>query len=362
LYDYDALGNLLKVTSQPSGDWVRYEYDPMGRPVARYEYDAQTAVESYTTGWVWGNQLVEPIAEVDESGVVTARYVYGSRGHVPDYVVKGGETYRIVSDYRGSVRAVVDGEGVVEQRMEYGRWGEVLDDTGPGFQSFGYAGGIWDAETGLVLFGARWYDAGTGRWMSRDPALFGGRQANLYNYVDGAPVTYVDVSGLRRVRDTIPYHLLGSPRFGVNLTNWIGMGLGTVAWLGGGDVSIHDGQVYVEGGGNWNVVELLNLSSATTIGGVVLAEGGKNWSAGANYPHGGCALGPMFGEYNYAAGDTPIRDHEWWHSAQARGLGVMYLPAAAVAWGAQVTSNLAHGRKWNSGTNLLEDSVERLVR
>ena len=34
-------------------------------------------------------------------------------------------------------------------------------------QPFGFAGGLYDAETKLVRFGARDYDAGTGRWTSR---------------------------------------------------------------------------------------------------------------------------------------------------------------------------------------------------
>ncbi|MCB9610787.1 MAG: hypothetical protein H6716_29655, partial [Polyangiaceae bacterium] len=37
------------------------------------------------------------------------------------------------------------------------------------FVPFGFAGGIHDADTGLVRFGARDYDAVTGRWTSKDP-------------------------------------------------------------------------------------------------------------------------------------------------------------------------------------------------
>ena len=185
-YAYDALGNLLSVTL-PDLTVIRYEYDAAGRVVARYEDDV------YDKGWLWESQL-EPVAEVDELGDVTARYVYGSRGHVPDYVVTDQGTYRIVTDYRGSVRMVVDSSGVAAQTIEYGPWGEVLADDAPGFQSFGYAGGLYDADTGLVLFGARWYDAETGRWVRKDPARFGGG-VNLYQYAYGSPLASVDPSG-----------------------------------------------------------------------------------------------------------------------------------------------------------------------
>jgi len=42
------------------------------------------------------------VAELDGTGAVVGRFVYGSRSNVPDYVVKGGVTYRIVSDHLGT--------------------------------------------------------------------------------------------------------------------------------------------------------------------------------------------------------------------------------------------------------------------
>ncbi|MCE3261311.1 MAG: hypothetical protein K0R43_390 [Pseudoduganella sp.] len=53
----------------------------------------------------------------------------------------------------------------------------------PGFQPFGYAGGLYDNDTKLVHFATRDYDAFTGRWTSKDPLRFGGGNTNLYGYV-----------------------------------------------------------------------------------------------------------------------------------------------------------------------------------
>ena len=69
-------------------------------------------------------------------------------------------------------------------------------DTNPGFQPFGFAGGLYDRDTNLVRFGARDYDAETGRWTSKDPIMFGGGDTNFYDYSLQNPVTLVDVSGL----------------------------------------------------------------------------------------------------------------------------------------------------------------------
>ncbi|MDD9936448.1 MAG: RHS repeat-associated core domain-containing protein, partial [Myxococcales bacterium] len=85
--------------------------------------------------------------------------------------------------------------GAVVKRMDYEEFGNVLLDTNPGFQPFGFAGGLYDADTGLVRFGARDYDPVTGRWTAKDPILFGGGQANLYVYVAGDPINLFDPNG-----------------------------------------------------------------------------------------------------------------------------------------------------------------------
>lgn len=86
-------------------------------------------------------------------------------------------TYRIISDHLSSSRLVID---TSTQRLDYDEFGNVILDTNPGFQPFGFAGGIYDQHTKLTRFGARDYDAETGRWTAKDPILFRGRDANLY--------------------------------------------------------------------------------------------------------------------------------------------------------------------------------------
>ncbi len=126
---------------------------------------------------------------------MVSRFVHGTKANVPDYMEKGGATYRILSDHLGSVRLVVDvATGTVAQRLDYDEFGVVLLDTAPGFQPFGFAGGIYDHQTKLVRFGARDYDAEVGRWTSKDPILFDGGD-NLYGYVLADPVNQIDPDG-----------------------------------------------------------------------------------------------------------------------------------------------------------------------
>ncbi len=143
------------------------------------------------------NDLLSPIAELDGTGQVVSRFVYGSRPHMPDYLVKGGVTYQIVADHLGSPRLIVNSEtGEIVQRLDYDAFGRITLDTNPGFQPFGFAGGLYDYQTGLVRFGARDYDPEMGRWTNRDPLLFRGRSANLYEYCGNDPVNWIDPDGL----------------------------------------------------------------------------------------------------------------------------------------------------------------------
>ncbi len=56
-------------------------------------------------------------------------------------------------------------------------------------------------NTGLVRFGYRDYDPEVGRWTAKDPISFAGGDANLYAYVGGDPVNWVDPWGLSEIAD-----------------------------------------------------------------------------------------------------------------------------------------------------------------
>ncbi|MBK6423662.1 MAG: hypothetical protein IPF77_15850 [Gemmatimonadetes bacterium] len=103
-------------------------------------------------GWLWQGQLA-PVAELDGSGQVVSRFVYGTRVNVPDYLERGGETYRLVTNHLGSVALVVNAStGQVVSWRDYDEWGRVVADSNPDFQPFGFAGGLYDGATGLVRF------------------------------------------------------------------------------------------------------------------------------------------------------------------------------------------------------------------
>jgi RHS repeat-associated protein len=123
--------------------------------------------------------------------------VYGTKPNVPEYVIKNGTTYRIVSDHLGSPRVIVDATtGAAVQRMDFYAFGEIVQDSNPGWQPFGFAGGLYDSDSRLLRFGARDYDPSSGRWLATDPIGFGGRDPNLQAYVGGDAVNRIDSTGL----------------------------------------------------------------------------------------------------------------------------------------------------------------------
>lgn len=110
-------------------------------------------------------------------------------------------------------------DGTVAQRLDYDAWGKVLNDTLPGFQPFGFAGGLYDVDTGFVHFGARDYDPSIGRWTAKDPIRFGGG-VNLYAYVGNDPINKFDPSGLCPTGLGIAQWLLGKADYvAINLAS-----------------------------------------------------------------------------------------------------------------------------------------------
>ncbi len=120
--------------------------------------------------------------------------------------------YRLLSDHLGSPRLVVNtADGTIAQRMDYDEFGNVLLDTNPGFQPFGFAGGLYDRDAKLVRFGARDFDPETGRWTAKDPIGFAGGDANLYGYVVADPVNLTDAAGLFGIIPDPPYPIPTQP-------------------------------------------------------------------------------------------------------------------------------------------------------
>jgi RHS repeat-associated protein len=187
-YRYDALGNLTAVTL-PTGTKLTYVIDGENNRVGK------TVNGAYTTGFLFDDDRI--VAQLNASNQLVSQFVYAAGLGSPDYMISGASTYRIVHDPVGSPVLVIDtATGTIVQQITYDEFGNVLSDTNPGFQPFGFAGGLYDQDTKLVRFGARDYNPAAGRWTAKDPTLLSGGGTNLYNYAQTDPVNHTDLTGL----------------------------------------------------------------------------------------------------------------------------------------------------------------------
>jgi RHS repeat-associated protein len=196
-YTYDVAGNLRNVVL-PDGKTIEYFIDGECRRVGKKVNGTQAQ------GFLYTGRL-KIAAELDGSNNIVSRFVYSLRSNVPDYMVKGGQTYRIIVDHLGSPRLVINTtDSAIAQRIDYDEFGNVLTDTNPGFIPFGFAGGLYDQDTKLARFGLRDYDPETSRWTAKDRIEFAGGDGNLYGYVYNDPINQKDARGLMTIGGISP--------------------------------------------------------------------------------------------------------------------------------------------------------------
>ncbi|MGK5091318.1 RHS repeat-associated core domain-containing protein [Deltaproteobacteria bacterium TL4] len=194
-YKYDVLGNLISVTLD-NGTMIKYLIDGQNRRVGK------KVNGELIKGWFYRDEL-NTIAGVDNEGNIISQFVYADHPHVPAYMIKNGTIYLIISDHLGSPRVIVNVEtGEIAQRLDYDEFGNILQDTNPGFQPFGFAGGRYDPDTKLVRFGARDYSAEIVRWTTKEPLRFA-VSLNFYTYASNDPVNRIDPTGLYDWKDYV---------------------------------------------------------------------------------------------------------------------------------------------------------------
>jgi YD repeat-containing protein len=109
-YDYDAFENLRGVTL-PNGTAITYIIDGQNRRIGKKING--TLVESF----VYEDQL-KRLGWYDGTGALKAQFVFVRRRYVPDLMIKGGQTFRLIYNQVGSVRQVVDLNGTAWQLLD----------------------------------------------------------------------------------------------------------------------------------------------------------------------------------------------------------------------------------------------------
>jgi RHS repeat-associated protein len=104
-----------------------------------------------------------------------------------------------VRDNLSSTRAVVDEAGDVVEAYDYYPFGlqsRSYKEKGDPLTKETFTGKEQDTESNLHYFGARYYDAGAGRWISVDPLAFKYPSLSGFSYAGNNPIRILDPNGL----------------------------------------------------------------------------------------------------------------------------------------------------------------------
>jgi RHS repeat-associated protein len=121
-----------------------------------------------------------------------ADYTYG-RGLIGEKRSSTDKFYH--TDLLGTARAISNSSGTKTDSLDTDGFGLTVTSSGTTPTPFGFASRYRYQEdsTGLMRLGHRYYDASTGRFLSRDPIRDG---YNWYTYCDNQPTNAVDPDGL----------------------------------------------------------------------------------------------------------------------------------------------------------------------
>lgn len=214
-YTYDHRNRLVAVTERPDSNInstptkiVTYAYDAFDRRVAKTLDSNPTGSINRYEFYIWdGDDIVIDFVDSD-GGTLNAsldkRYLWGPAvDQLLADETAGNTVHWMLADHQGTIRDMANNDGTYTtgSHVAFDSFGKIL--SGTPMTRFTYTGQEYDSDTGLYYYNARWYNPGTGKFMSKDPIGFYANDTNQYRYVGNSSTNFVDPSG-KQVQDIKP--------------------------------------------------------------------------------------------------------------------------------------------------------------
>jgi len=199
-YVWDALGRLQSVTN--AGGTTAFAYDQSKTRVKKTGPSGESVV------------YIGDIAEVTSAGMT--KHIFAGPIRVAT-IQPGDRKLFTMTDHLRSSTLITDEDGAVVQRMDYEPYGALIENVRSGNAEglrHTYTGQEDDTETGLMYYGARYYDPVVGMFTSPDlltrlpqepqrferPDVFVAsrtdpQRLNRFAYCSNNPMVYVDDTG-----------------------------------------------------------------------------------------------------------------------------------------------------------------------
>ncbi|MCB8932317.1 MAG: RHS repeat-associated core domain-containing protein [Fimbriimonadaceae bacterium] len=217
-YVYDELSRATSICGETDG--AAYEYRADGMRVEKVSgltitwnpadkthrsgwYDQNWSVNKATTRYFYDGQMCMEEDFMPEAGgngePSVTRYGLGARGidMIERTTAQGATRAYPLYDGHGNMLATISLSGALANQRHYDVWGAVraeqdVDAVNPRGQYVANLGHQTDVESNLIYMRARYYDPGTARFVTEDPARDG---VNWFVYCNNDPVNTVDADG-----------------------------------------------------------------------------------------------------------------------------------------------------------------------
>ncbi|MBP7216463.1 MAG: RHS repeat-associated core domain-containing protein, partial [Candidatus Omnitrophica bacterium] len=172
-------------------------------PVTTFTYDGDGGRVKKTIGTTT-TTYIGSLYEVESAGAVR-KHIFAGANRVCS--IEGTEAHYFHSDHLGSSNVISyqnlintgdPKNGTQEGFTEFTPYGSTFKQTGTYDPRHKFTGKELDASTGLYYYGARYYDAELGRFITADTivqAPYDPQSLNRYAYCRNNPINYVDPTG-----------------------------------------------------------------------------------------------------------------------------------------------------------------------